>query len=60
MILDPSLMAFLVRLSNGFNNSVDYRGLEHYNLQVNVTVTSDGEHLATLYEEGWDFREPED
>lgn len=55
----PAMLRLLADLSAAFDASFDANADVLVDYTIGLTVTSHSDHVATLYEEGWDFTAPE-
>lgn len=59
-MVDSDIMSLLIAVEKVWNTHLEEHentDLQHY-FPLSITITSHGEHIATLYEEGWDFDPP--
>ena len=53
-----AILRFLADIGTAATEAFDRDTGALNDYQIGITVTSHGDHVATLYEEGWDFTEP--
>lgn len=58
----PEIMKLLIAVQEVWDKHIETHvstDLQHY-FPLGLTITAHGDHIATLYEEGWDLTDPKE